>query len=178
MPCRTVAMVSGSTGSEGRTGCCSGTRGMSSSRTDVRSTLPKWGITFQVPATILCSSVIKYMTTAHDQFVAPQERAIGAGFAAQGRTELSLQRAALDSASAARRRCSSDHGDGRLRPHHQNPNAQRGQVDPNPKHSNRQKRIPNKSPPKKKGSFFFCPSPLSFRQVDQHALACCILPVN
>ena len=127
---------------------------MSSSRTDVRSTLPKWGITFQVPATILCSSVIKYMTTAHDQFVAPQERAIGAGFAAQGRTELSLQRAALDSASAARRRCSSDHGDGRLRPHHQNPNAQRGQVDPNPKHSNRQKRIPNKSPPKKKGSFF------------------------
>ena len=25
---------------------------------------------------------------------------------------------------------------------------------------------------------FFCPSPLSFRQVDQHALACCILPIN
>ena len=26
--------------------------------------------------------------------------------------------------------------------------------------------------------FFFRPSPLSFRQVDQHAIACCMLPIN
>ena len=64
------------------------------------------GVTFQVPATILYRSAVKHMTTApHDQFVAPQERTIGAGFAAQGRTGQSLQRAALDSASAARCRC-------------------------------------------------------------------------
>ena len=51
------------------------------------------GITFQVPAAI------------------PYQLSIQMHFAAQGRTELSLQRAALDSATAARGRCSLDHGD-------------------------------------------------------------------
>lgn len=39
------------------------------------------------------------------RFVAPRRRAIWADFAARGRTEISLQRATLDSASAARSRC-------------------------------------------------------------------------
>ena len=55
---------------------------------------------------------------------------LGPDFAAQGHTEISLQRATLDSASAARSRCNSDHGDGRLRPTPLIPTLQDGQIDP------------------------------------------------
>ena len=41
----------------------------------------------------------------HYRFVASRRRAIGVDFAARGRTEISLQSATLDSASAARSRC-------------------------------------------------------------------------
>ena len=68
---------------------------------------------------------------------------LGPEFAAQGRTEISLHRATLDSASAARSRCNSDHGDGRLRPTPLIPTLQDGQIDPKTQPS--KKRIHNEA---------------------------------